>query len=92
MIDKDDDTQKQRLIDAFVNSIYVYDDKMLITYNYKDGEKCVDYDEIQKYMNKKENSDNHNDYQSSPINVFGDPSAIRTPDTLIKSQVLCQLS
>ena len=24
--------------------------------------------------------------------VFGDPSGIRTPDTLIKSQVLCQLS
>ena len=23
---------------------------------------------------------------------FGDPSGIRTPDTLIKSQVLCQLS
>ncbi len=23
---------------------------------------------------------------------FGDPSEIRTPDTLIKSQVLCQLS
>ena len=77
MIDKDDDTQKQRLIDAFVNSIYVYDDKMLITYNYKDGEKCVDYDEIQKYINKKENSDNRNDYQSSPINVFGEPSEIR---------------
>ena len=24
--------------------------------------------------------------------IFGDPSEIRTPDTLIKSQVLCQLS
>ena len=24
--------------------------------------------------------------------AFGDPSGIRTPDTLIKSQVLCQLS
>lgn len=78
MIDKDDNDQKPRLIDAFVNSIYVYDDKMLITYNYKDGEKCVDYDEIQKYIQKKENSDNRNDYQSSPINIFGEPSEIRT--------------
>ena len=25
-------------------------------------------------------------------NALGDPSEIRTPDTLIKSQVLCQLS
>ena len=24
--------------------------------------------------------------------LFGEPSGIRTPDTLIKSQVLCQLS
>lgn len=27
-----------------------------------------------------------------PGNLTGDPSGIRTPDTLIKSQVLCQLS
>ena len=27
-----------------------------------------------------------------PAKIFGDPSEIRTPDTLIKSQVLCQLS
>jgi len=34
--------QKQRLIDVFVNAVYVYDDKMVIVFNYKDGEKCVD--------------------------------------------------
>lgn len=75
---RNNETQMQKLLDVFVNAVYVYDDKMLITYNYKDGEKCVDYDEIQKYMNKKENSDNRNDYQSSPINVFGEPSAIKS--------------
>ena len=26
------------------------------------------------------------------LRLYGDPSEIRTPDTLIKSQVLCQLS
>lgn len=72
LIDRKDDKQKQQLIDTFINSIYVYDDKMLITYNYKDSEKCIDYDEIQKYMHKKENSDNRNDYQSSPIKCFGE--------------------
>lgn len=80
LIDKNDITQKQKLIDIFVNSVYVYDDKMLITYNYKDGEKCIDYEEIQEYLNKKENSDNHNDYQSSPLNCFGTPDRIRTCD------------
>jgi len=88
MIDKDDDTQKQRLIDAFVNSIYVYDDKILITYNYKDGEKCVDYDEIQKYMNKKENSDNHKDYQSSPINVFGEAFCAKSEFSTSSSDIV----
>ena len=91
-IDKDDLSQRQQLIDAFINSIYVYDDKFLITYNYKDGEKFISHEEIQEYMQKKENSDNPMDYQSSPINVFGEPSETRTPDNLIKSEVLCQLS
>ena len=49
---------------------------MLITYNYKDGEKCIDYDVIQQYMNKKENTDNL-DYQCSPLKVIGEPSEIR---------------
>lgn len=71
LIGKNDDTQRQRLIDTFVNSVYVYDDKLLITYNYKDEDKCIDYNEIQEYLNKKENSDNHKDYQSSPLNCFG---------------------
>ncbi len=25
------------LIDTFINAIYIYDDKMLLTFNYKDG-------------------------------------------------------
>ena len=80
LIDRSDDSQKQKLIDVFVNSIYVYDDKMLITYNYKDGEKCVDYDVIQQYMNKKENTDNHADYQCSPLKVIGEA---REPPILV---------
>jgi len=43
-----DAEQKQRLVDIFVNSVYVYDDKMVIVFNYKDGEKCVSYDEVTK--------------------------------------------
>ena len=71
---RNNEKHKQQIIDVFVNAIYVYDDKILIIFNYKDGEKCIDYNELQKYMHKKENSDNQKDYQSSPINVFGEPS------------------
>ena len=88
----DDPEQKQRMVDVFLNSVYVYDDKMLVILNYKNGEICVTYDEIKAAMDKKENSDNHNDCQSSPLDVRGDPPAIRTRDTLLKRQVLCRLS
>ena len=37
---------KQKLIDAFVNSIYLYDDRFVITFNYKDQSKTVSFQEI----------------------------------------------
>ena len=39
--------QRQRLIDSFVNSVYLYDDKMIITFNYKDGSKTVSLADIE---------------------------------------------
>jgi DNA invertase Pin-like site-specific DNA recombinase len=69
----DDSEQKQRLIEVFVNSIYVYDDKFVITFNYNDGDKCVTFDEVNEMFAKRKNSDNHKDYQSSPLERCGDP-------------------
>ena len=42
------DTQegKQRLIDRFVNSIYLYDDHFIITFNYKGQSKTVTFEEL----------------------------------------------
>ncbi|MDL2274096.1 hypothetical protein LJC34_06110 [Oscillospiraceae bacterium OttesenSCG-928-G22] len=34
------------LIDTFINSIYLYDDKIIITFNYKDGTKTITFDDI----------------------------------------------
>ena len=36
-----DDAQRQRLIDRFVNSVYVFDDRIVLTFNYKDDTKTV---------------------------------------------------
>ena len=36
----------QRLIDGFVNSIYLYDDKYIITFNYRNTAKTVTFEEI----------------------------------------------
>ena len=41
----DPDYQKQ-IIETFINSIYVFDDKLLFTYNFKDGTEPISLDEI----------------------------------------------
>lgn len=45
--DIEDREQKQRLIDCFVNAVYLYDDKVVLTFNYKDGTKHITFEEIQ---------------------------------------------
>ena len=32
---------RKRMIDSFVNAIYLYDDKVVFTFNYKDGSKTI---------------------------------------------------
>ena len=39
--------QRQRLVDMFVNSVYVYDDHAVITFNYRDGTKTISLREIE---------------------------------------------
>lgn len=37
---------RKMLIDTFINSIYLYDDKIIITFNYKDGTKTITFEDI----------------------------------------------
>ena len=39
---------RRRLINSFVNAIYLYDDKMIITFNYKNGTKTITFDDLEK--------------------------------------------
>lgn len=39
--------ERRRLIDSFVNSVTIYDDTILITFNYKDGETRLDFKAIE---------------------------------------------
>ena len=41
-----DEAQRQRLIDCFVNAVFVYDDKIVLTFNYKDGAKTIVLDDV----------------------------------------------
>ena len=39
-------SHRETLINTFVNAVYLYDEKVLITFNYKDGTKTITFDEI----------------------------------------------
>jgi len=38
---------RQLLIDMFVNRIYLYDDKLVITFNHKDGAETITLEDIE---------------------------------------------
>lgn len=46
-MDMGNENNRQCLIDTFVNSVYLYDDKIVITYNFKDGTRTVTLDEVE---------------------------------------------
>ena len=49
-INVNDSESRKRLIDSFVNVIYLYDDKLVITFNYKDGTKEATFEEIEEEL------------------------------------------
>lgn len=44
--DTTDEEERQRLIDCFVNAVFVYDDRIVLTFNYKDGTKTISLDDV----------------------------------------------
>ena len=39
---------RRRLIDSFVNAIYLYDDRITLVFNFKDGTKTVTFAELEE--------------------------------------------
>jgi len=52
---EDKDYQKE-VIDTFLNSIYLYDDRLVLTYNYKDGTETLTLQEIEAAFGSDLNS------------------------------------
>ncbi len=44
-------THRKMLIDTFVNAIFLYDDKMLLTFNFKDGTKTITFEDVKEAAN-----------------------------------------
>ena len=77
--DLSDKSQKQKIIDIFVNSVYVYDDRVVIFFNYKDGVRCVDFSVLSDSENTEgaissnEKKTNTHENECSPLIKSGDP-------------------
>ena len=47
-------SHRKMLIDTFVNAIFLYDDKLVITFNYREGSKTITLEELQQTLGKRE--------------------------------------
>lgn len=61
-------SHRKMLIDTFINAIFLYDDKMVITFNYKEGTKAITFAELQEAISNKNGSDL--DCLAAPWRVF----------------------
>ena len=41
---------RKEIIDTFANSVFIYDDKLVLTYNYKDGTETLTLQEIESVL------------------------------------------
>ena len=44
--DLSDPAYQQNIIDCFVNSVYIFDDRFVVNFNYRDGDKLVSLQEV----------------------------------------------
>ena len=44
-------------MDTFINAIYLYDDKVLITFNYKEGTQTITFENVAEATSKRNGSD-----------------------------------
>ena len=50
-------SHRKMLIDAFVNAICLYDDKLVLTFNYKDGTRTITLDDVKEAVKNNTGSD-----------------------------------
>jgi len=48
---------RQMLIDTFINAVYLYDNKIVIGFNHKEGTKTVTFDEVKEAIPEENGSD-----------------------------------
>ncbi len=88
-------SHRKMLIDAFVNAIYLYDDKMVITFNYKDGTRTITLNDVKEAVKNNTGSDLDclgAPYQSSTMRSSADAGGVGLTEGavfLFESNPLC---
>ena len=49
-------SHRKMLIDTFVNAIFLYDDKMVLTFNFREGTETITFADLQAALQRDENS------------------------------------
>ena len=70
-------------MDTFINAIYLYDDKVLITFNYKEGTETVAFGEAVKAEKSSDVSAQDTPNFERQIVRFGVLSSYRIPQAMI---------
>jgi len=63
-------SHRKMLIDAFVSAIYLFDDKVVIGFNYKDGSKTITFEDVKSALSK-ENMGSDLDCSGAPHKKHG---------------------
>ncbi len=49
-LERDKEEHRKRLVDTFIKAIFLYDDKLVITFNYRDGSKTITLRDINEII------------------------------------------
>lgn len=72
-------SHRKMLIDTFINAIFLYDDKMVITFNYKEGTATITFDDLKDALSGKK--------RGSDLDCLTAP--LKRPSTYVDGLLLC---
>ena len=81
------------LIDTFVNAIFLYDDKMVLTFNFREGEETIRLDQLEEAMENREIGSDMKwpgepkgavSQRDSPFCVQKEPGSVKRPANAVK--------
>ncbi len=67
-LDVTKESHRQMLIDTFVNAVFVHDDKLLLTFNFKDGDRTITLTDAK--IAEEKNTGSNLDCSLAPYRVF----------------------